>query len=188
MNFFKGLYETTEDFQVYDTPIVDKVDATASKLDINRNNQAKEEYCKNDGKSLLGDEVKKMSEDQEIILKENMWYNKLMEVTPFSYNPKSERSKNRYLFQGVTRPEELQGLTEEQISHKMSEHFQHIVLSLMELPIYHDYKLLNSALVMLRSIFEQRKELIDNFKAILICGKGNLLQVYLTLKFMRGKF
>lgn len=23
MNFFKGLYETTEDFNVYDTPIVD---------------------------------------------------------------------------------------------------------------------------------------------------------------------
>jgi len=34
-------------------------------------------------------------------------------------------------------------------------------------------------------MFEQRKELLDYFKAILICGKGNLNEVYLTLKFMR---
>ena len=37
-------------------------------------------------------------------------------------------------------------------------------------------------------MFEQRKDLIENFKRILICGKGNLQEVYLTLKFMRGKF
>lgn len=41
---------------------------------------------------------------------------------------------------------------------------------------------------MLRSIFEQRKELLNNFQKILICGKGNLNEVYLTLKFMRNKF
>jgi hypothetical protein len=41
---------------------------------------------------------------------------------------------------------------------------------------------------MLRSIFEQRKQLIDNFQTILICSKGNLQEVYLTLKFMRNKF
>jgi hypothetical protein len=41
---------------------------------------------------------------------------------------------------------------------------------------------------MLRSIFEQRKELVDNFQSILICGKGNLQEVYLTLKFMGNKF
>lgn len=30
--------------------------------------------------------------------------------------------------------------------------------------------------------------MIDKFKRILICGKGNLLEVYLTLKYMREKF
>ena len=70
----------------------------------------------------------------------------------------------------------------------MNEHFNDIVLSLLELPVYQDYKLLNSSLVMIRSIFEQRKELLENFKAILICGKGSLLEVYMNLKFMRSKF
>ena len=37
-------------------------------------------------------------------------------------------------------------------------------------------------------MFEQRKDLLDNFNKILICGKGNMQEVYLTLKFMRGKF
>ncbi len=41
---------------------------------------------------------------------------------------------------------------------------------------------------MLRAMFEQRSELIQNFKAMLICGKGNLHQVYHTLQFMRNKF
>lgn len=37
-------------------------------------------------------------------------------------------------------------------------------------------------------MFEQRKDMIDMFKRLLICGKGNLLEVYLTLKYMREKF
>ena len=41
---------------------------------------------------------------------------------------------------------------------------------------------------MLRGMFEQRKDLLENFKKLLICGKGNLQEVYLTLKFMRAKF
>lgn len=41
---------------------------------------------------------------------------------------------------------------------------------------------------MLRIMFEQRKDLLANFKKMLICGKGNLYEVYLTLKFMREKF
>lgn len=41
---------------------------------------------------------------------------------------------------------------------------------------------------MLRSIFEQRKDLIDQFQGILVCGKGNLEEVYKTLKYMREKF
>jgi hypothetical protein len=41
---------------------------------------------------------------------------------------------------------------------------------------------------MLRIMFEQRKDLLNNFKGVLICGKGNLQEVYTTLKFMREKF
>jgi hypothetical protein len=63
-----------------------------------------------------------------------------------------------------------------------------MVLSLFELPIYKNHKLLNSSLMMIRSMFEQRKDVIDNFKSILICGKGNLYEIYDTLKYMRLKF
>ena len=48
--------------------------------------------------------------------------------------------------------------------------------------------MLNSSLVMMKMMFEQRKDLLKYLKAILICGKGNLYQVYLKLKFMREKF
>lgn len=41
---------------------------------------------------------------------------------------------------------------------------------------------------MLRTMFEQRKDLLDSFNRILICGKGNMQEVYITLKFMRAKF
>lgn len=63
-----------------------------------------------------------------------------------------------------------------------------MVLSLLELSGFKDEKVMNSSLRMMRMMFEQRKDLLDYFKAILICGKGNLHDVYLTLKFMREKF
>lgn len=66
--------------------------------------------------------------------------------------------------------------------------FGDIVLALFELPAYKNIKLINNSLKMLRAMFEQRSQLIRNFKAMLICGKGNLNQVYMTLKFMRIKF
>lgn len=37
-------------------------------------------------------------------------------------------------------------------------------------------------------MFEQRGDLIRSFKQLLICGKGNLNEVYSNLKFMRNKF
>ena len=37
-------------------------------------------------------------------------------------------------------------------------------------------------------MFEQRKDLIDQFRGLLICGKGNLDDVYGTLKYMKDKF
>ena len=76
----------------------------------------------------------------------------------------------------------------EEITELVDKHFRFFVVGLIELPIYQNKKLLNSSLKILRTMFEQRKDLIENFKRILICGKGNLQEVYLTLKFMRGKF
>ena len=63
-----------------------------------------------------------------------------------------------------------------------------MILSLFELPVYKNDQLLNSSLKMLRMMFEQRKDLIDEFKGLLICGKGNLEKVYQTLKYMKDKF
>lgn len=118
--------------------------------------------------------MKKISEDQDIMLKENIWCNKFKELTPFEYSgPIEDMSKDRYLFQG---------------GQNSQTNFDSMVLSLLELPVYKNDKLLSSALKMLRSIFEQRKDLIDQFKGILVCGKGNLLEVYMTLKYMREKF
>lgn len=41
---------------------------------------------------------------------------------------------------------------------------------------------------MLRAMFEQRGDIIGAYKNLHICGKGNLIEVYLNLKFMRNKF
>ena len=76
-------------------------------------------------------------------------------------------SKDRYLFQG---------------GQLINISFDSMVLALFEEPVYKNDKLLSSSLKMLRSIFEQRKDLIEQFKGILVCGKGNLLEVYMTLK------
>ncbi|CAM6004639.1 unnamed protein product [Sphagnum balticum] len=109
------------------------------------------------------------------MLKENIWYNKFKELTPFGYKgPIDDMSKDRYLFQGDGNPG--------------AGSFDSMVLALFELPVYNNDKLLSSSLRMLRWIFEQRKDLIDQFKGILVCGKGNLLEVYMTLKYMREKF
>jgi hypothetical protein len=41
---------------------------------------------------------------------------------------------------------------------------------------------------MLRGMYEQRSDIIESYKNLLICGKGNLSEVYSNLKFMRNKF
>ena len=53
-----------------------------------------------EGKFILGEGVKKVSEDQEILLKTNVWYSKLKAMTPFNYDPNVDKVSNRYLFQG----------------------------------------------------------------------------------------
>lgn len=136
-----------------------------------------------EGKALFGDSVKKMSEDVDIILKENVWLNKLNELTPFQYERSEDPMKDRYMFQG-----EIIDLEDQNNVTELRKQFNTIVLGLFELSVYEDYKILDSSLNMLRIMFEQRKDLVSNFKKNLICGKGNLQEVYLTLKFMREKF
>lgn len=111
------------------------------------------------------------------MLKESIWYNKVKELTPFSYNPvvAGNFSKDRYLFQGQKNSATVYS-------------FEEMVLAMVELPVFENHKLLNASLKMLREMFEQRKDMIDRFKRILICGKGNLGEVYATLKEMRQKF
>ena len=59
---------------------------------------------------------------------------------------------------------------------------------MFELASYGNCSLLKNTLIMIKNMFQQRKSLITNLKAIIICGKGNLFQVYKTLKFTRTKF
>lgn len=103
--------------------------------------------------------------------KVNIWCNKFKELTPFEHKPSPNLSKNRYLFQGS--PDQP------------VPNYDNMILSLLELPVYKNDQLLNSSLRMLRLMFEQRKDLIEQFKGLLICGKGNLWEVYQTLKYMR---
>ena len=135
---------------------------------------ARQEFHKNEYDLLLGEDVQKISEDQDIMLKVNIWCNKFKELTPFEHANVDDMSKNRYLFQGT--------------GQKDTPSFDSMVLALLELPAYNNENLLSSSLRMLRLFFEQRKDLIDQFKGILVCGKGNLLEVYMTLKYMREKF
>ena len=139
-----------------------------------------EEYMKMDGKALFGDSIPKVTEDVDVLLKQNLWYHKLKELTPFKYCETDDPMKDRFMFQG----EEIISLSEEE----RDDYFNNLALALFELPIYQNCKLLNSSLNMLRTMFEQRKDLLDNFNKILICGKGNMQEVYITLKFMRNKF
>lgn len=73
--------------------------------------------------------------------------------------------KDRYMFQGDISEIENKDLEKQ---------FNTIVLGLFQLAVYEDYKILNSSINMLRIMFEQRKDLLSNFKKNMICGKGNL--------------
>ena len=140
---------------------------------MGRNKTAKDEFYKIFGMNILG-QIKKYSEDQDMMMKEYLWYNKIKTMIPLEAIGDGEESdKDRDLF-------------------KLSEHqefpFEKIVLSLFELSGYQNKNLLNSSLNMLRAMFEQRSDIIDAYKNLLICGRGDLAEVYKNLKFMRNKF
>lgn len=105
-----------------------------------------------DGKAILQEFIEKISDNEEVMMKEQIWNNKLKEMTPFKYDFSEDPQKDRYLFQGDIDIDDKEKL------------FNDIVLSLSELPVYQNHNLLNSSLVMLRGIFEQRKDLLKNFK------------------------
>lgn len=175
MNFFQGIYEATENFENYSQSIEDELqmDENEEERDniINRNSHAKEEFYKIFGTNILG-EIKKVSEDQDLMLKEYIWFNKIRTMIPLVYEKTEEPDKDRDLFKHT--PEDYP--------------LDNIVLSLFELSGYLNKSLLNNSLKMLRAMFEQRSDLIQSFKDLLICGKGNLNEVYSNLKFMRNKF
>jgi hypothetical protein len=83
MNFFKGLYDGNENFNIYDLPLGEDGEVDATTEEFKRNRVACQEYLKMEGKALLGDNIKKVTEDVDNILKENVWFNKLKELTPF---------------------------------------------------------------------------------------------------------
>ena len=92
-------------------------------------------------------------------------------MIPLEYRQTDDPDKDRDLFK-----------------HSSEFSLDNIVLSLFELSGFQNKKLLNSSLNMLRSMFGQRRDLIENYKNLLIVGKGNLYQIYSNLKFMRNKF
>lgn len=137
-----------------------------------RNDIAKEEFYKIFGTNILG-EVKKYSEDQDMLMKEYLWYNKIKTMIPLEYTEAVEDpDKDRDLFKNSQEDFPI----------------NKVVLSLFELSGYMNKNLLNNSLSMLRAMFEQRSDIIESYKNLLICGKGNLSEVYLNLKFMRNKF
>lgn len=68
MNFFKGLYDTSEDFNAYDYPLEDDEKQESEEPWVQRNNRAREEYMKMDGKALFGD-ITKIAGDVDVLLK-----------------------------------------------------------------------------------------------------------------------
>lgn len=114
-------------------------------------------------------------------------------MTPFTFEKKDfhDPIKNRYQFYGGFLKKISSAKTKDEIEEVMQQvdqEFKFLVMSLLELPVYYHDKLLSYSIRILRTIFEQRSDLIENFKRILICGKGNLEKVYFTLKYMRSKF
>ena len=181
MNFFKGIYEATENVENYSEPIADEVDEEQLAQEdeegreaiTGRNETAKEEFYKIFGMNILG-EIKKYSEDQDMMMKEFLWYNKIKTMIPLDLKELGdETDRDRDLFK---------------LSEQQDFPFNKIVLSLFELSGFQNKTLLNSSLNMLRAMFEQRSDIIDAYKSLLICGRGNLSEVYMNLKFMRNKF
>ena len=147
MSYFQGIYEASENFESYSQPIEDEVSAEVEdegerEAVDGRNGQAKEEFYKVQSSSLLGN-IKKISEDQDIMLKDYLWYNRMRTMIPLMADRTGEPDKDRDLF----RDSEEYSLDT-------------IVLSLFELTGYKNKNLLNSSLNMLRAMFEQRHDLI----------------------------
>lgn len=145
MSFFQGIYEATENVENYSQPIEDEVNEQAlAELEeeekenvIARNEIAKEEYYKIFGTNILG-EVKKFSEDEDMLMKNYLWYNKIRTMIPLEYDQQIEEpDKDRDLFKYA------------------QEDFPppKIVLSLFELSGYYNKNLMNSSLNMLRGMY-----------------------------------
>ena len=73
MHFFQGLYDATENFELYSSQekdlAVEVEDEEELEAIVSRNDMAKEEFFKVFGSIILGDNIKKVSEDQDIMLR-----------------------------------------------------------------------------------------------------------------------
>lgn len=162
--FFKNLYEAKEDYEKYkiDQPELEIV-SEAAKV---RNQSAREVFFQDNSDGLLVKNRRRKIEQKEIILEPNIWLNKLRELTPFM---RENDPLQRYFFDRI-------------------ENFDEIVLALLEVSEHQNFTMLNSSMLLLRKIFGQREDLINNFNNIVLCAKGNFYDITVKIRQMKQKF
>ena len=62
-----------------------------------------------------------------------------------------------------------------------------MVLAIFEISEHGNIRLLNSSISLLQKIFTQRLDLIDSFKNVVLCGKGNFYEVNMKIKYIKYK-
>lgn len=133
-----------------------------------RDDIAKEAFFESDEEGLLLKQKSKTVQHKEIILNERIWLNKLKELTPTDREDQSGECK-RYFFNKI-------------------ENFDEIVMALLEVSEHQDFKMLNSSMLLLRKIFNQREDLINNFNNVVLCSKGNFYEITTKIREMKYKF
>lgn len=61
-------------------------------------------------------------------------------------------------------------------------------MALLEVSEHQDFKMLNSSMLLLRKIFNQREDLINNFNNVVLCSKGNFYEITTKIREMKYKF
>lgn len=105
--FFKGIYDSTEDFGAYKKDSNQDFPMEGDEQD--RNKIAKAKFFEDeDGSSLFIKPKKKRVQHKEIMLEETIWLNKLREITPIERDPPYEGAEcRRYFFDRIGNFEEM---------------------------------------------------------------------------------
>lgn len=61
-------------------------------------------------------------------------------------------------------------------------------MALLEVSEHQNSSMLNSSMLLLRKIFGQREDLIQNFNNIVLCSKGNFYDITVKIRKMKQKF